>query len=95
MIGVGTCTPTLGNVVLGTDSRLMDLCHLTLAEYRASPAAVYPAEFGGFIPFAGQSQPVTTTPLVIPRPESPVLNAVGHSSGYSNISETAYKMQER
>lgn len=76
----------------------MDLYNLTLSEYRASTEAVYPAEFGGFVPFAGQVQPIVEpTPPVpsgfesTPAPQ----NETSLSSGYSNISESAYKMLER
>ena len=88
MIGVGTCTPTLGNVVLGNESRLMNLSNLTLAEYRASLSATYPVEFGSCIPFAGQPRPVEPTPPTASsfQSESPALDNTGHSSGYSNIS---------
>ena len=98
LVGVGTCTPTKANVCLGSETKLMDLYNLNLAEYRASSDAVYPAEFGGCVPLAGQPVYQAAVPAVeTPDPSVSQVAApdISASSGYSNISESAYIMQER
>ena len=97
MIGVGTCTPTSANVCLGSETNLMELDKLTLAEYRASSAATFPAEFGACVMMKGQTRASLSVDI------APSLDAefahvvqpaddVTQSSGYSNISESAYDM---
>ena len=76
----------------------MDLYNLSLSEYRASADATYPADFGGCILLAGHTRPPSGSgpDATLPGFQSavPPTNHDSVSSGYSNISESAYKMRE-
>ena len=100
MVGVGTCTASLGSVCLGDDDVLMEMDHLILAEYRVHPDSTFPARFGGQVPF--QDAPVR---VASPVPDLPIAQGfasqavpvadVGDLSGYSNISRSSYEMLEK
>ena len=97
MVGVSTCTPTFSNVCLGSESRLMDLDDLCLADYYASPDATYPAVFGGRVPHP--SQVMTTGELAESVPEEPPVTSkspkINESSNYHDISQSCYDMLEK
>ena len=100
MVGASCCTASLGSVCLGDDEIVMELDHLTLAEYQVHPDATFPAIFGGrVLPATAPSRPVT------PPPVDPVdlgfvsvgaqADASAVSSGYSNISRSSYEMLDK
>ena len=100
LLGVGTCTASLASVCLGDDTQVMEMDHLTLAEYRACPDSTYPPCFGGHVPYAPNGSPAVDAPsvdysalgFVSVQPEN-IPSSL--SSGYSNISRSSYEMLER
>ena len=102
LVSTGVCTPTLANVCLGDADVVMELDHLTLAEYRASPNATFPAMFGGRVSsgfdldvsVASINSSVLARELGFVRRSSPIPDRT-ESSGYSNISQTCYDMLEK
>ena len=98
MVGAATCTASIGSVCLGDDEFLMEMDHLTLAEYRVHPDSTFPAHFGGQVPLKDVA-PRNVTPVdpVTLGFESRAVpnNDVSGSSGYSNISRSSYDMLEK
>ena len=100
LVGVGSCTATMANVCLGDDEFVMEMDHLTLAEYRADSESTYPACFGDRVDLRSETQPdvpAESVPannhgFVAPEPTS---DSTSRSSGYSNISRSCYDMLER
>ena len=100
MVGVACCTASFSNVCLGDAEILMEMDHLTLAEYRAHPESTFPAIFGGRVPHAdSESSPSPSTPanssahgFISVGAQDPV---TPDSSGYSNISRSSYEMLEK
>ena len=100
MVGASCCTASLANVCLGDDDLVMEMDHLTLAEYRLHPEASFPAAFGGRVAFLSDSPRPASPPPVNPADlgfvsvgaQEPV---TPNSSGYSNISRSSYDMLEK
>ena len=101
MVGGSCCTASFANVCLGDEDLIMEMDHLTLAEYRLHPESSYPAAFGGRVPFAGEDSASVVTPPVDPADLGFIsvgvqeLDSTSDSSGYSNISRTSYEMLEK
>ena len=96
MVGVSTCTPNLRNVCLGSESDLMELDHLCLAEYYASSDATYPTIFGGRVSPPSQ---VSQDPVVVDAADSAkfesLANASSRSTNSYDISRSCYDMLEK
>ena len=97
MVSVSTCTPTFRNVCLGSESKLVELDSLSLAEYYASPDATYPVDFGGRIPHSSQVMSLAELSESVPEDiVSPVEDPkTDVSSGYHDISQSCYDMLEK
>ena len=94
MMSASTCTPNIRNVCLGSESVLMELDHLSLAEYYSSEDATYPAIFGGRVKHPSQlpDPPVVET---VSAAESAAVAEATTSSGYGHISQSCYAMLEK
>ena len=97
MVSISTCTPTFRNVCLGSESKLMELDHLSLAEYYASPDATYPADFGGRVSHSSQvmTSAELSEPLASEFTSPPEVPTGDVSSDYHNISQSCYEMLEK
>ena len=102
LVGVGVCTPTIANVCLGDADVVMELDHLTLAEYRVSAEATFPAQFGGQVlsPFdrADSVVSVNSDILAAQRGFATVAlddSSQSHDSRYDNISQSCFDMLEK
>lgn len=100
MVGASCCTASFGNVCLGDEEIVMELDHLTLAEYQVHPDATFPAIFGGrVLSSVSERRPVTPPPI---NPADLGFVSVGAQadnspdlSGYSNISRSSYEMLDK
>ena len=100
MVGASCCTASLSNVCLGDDEIVMEMDHLTLAEYRLHPDATFPAIFGGRVTADDVGVVPESPPSVNPVELGFVSTGaqdvnVSGSSGYSNISRASYEMLEK